>query len=143
MAIGSWGTDVIFSVSDKRVLTFNDMQHSVGSAWATHSRIGLKDQVEYLRPTLPDLEPEWPDKPLYITPVQGRGMSETTLPTLEPDLGTAIIAAKFTPSFQAVTETRLPTLEEFETLVPVVAYERTGAHFSSVTETRLPPLKEE
>lgn len=93
--------------------------------------------------TLPDLEPEWPDKPLYITPVQGRGMSETTLPTLEPDLGTAIIAAKFTPSFQAVTETRLPTLEEFETLVPVVAYERTGAHFSSVTETRLPPLKEE
>lgn len=91
---------------------------------------------------LPDLEPEWPDKPLYITPVQGRGMSETTLPTLEPDLGTAIIAAKFTPSFQAVTETRLPTLEEFETLVPVVAYERTGAHFSSVTETRLPPLKE-
>ena len=61
----------------------------------------------------------------------------------EPDLGTAIIAAKFTPSFQAVTETRLPTLEEFETLVPVVAYERTGAHFSSVTETRLPPLKEE
>ena len=93
--------------------------------------------------TLPDLEPEWPDKPLYITPVQGRGMSETTLPTLEPDLGTAIIAAKFTPSFQAVTETRLPTLEEFETLLPVVAYERTGAHFSSVTETRLPPLKEE
>ncbi len=55
MAIGSWGTDVIFSVSDKRVLTFNDMQHSVGSAWATHSRIGLKDQVEYLRPTLQKL----------------------------------------------------------------------------------------
>lgn len=93
--------------------------------------------------TLPTLEPEWTDNPLYITPVQGRGMSETTLPALEPDLGTAIIAAKITPAFHAVTETRLPTLEEFETLVPIVAYERAGAHFSSVTETRLPPLKEE
>ena len=55
MAIGNWGTDVVFSVSDRRVLTFNDMNHSVGSSWATHSRIGLKDQVEYLRPTLQKL----------------------------------------------------------------------------------------
>jgi len=93
--------------------------------------------------TLPNLEPQWPEKPIYITPVQGRGMSETTLPTLEPDLGTAVIAAKITPSLHAVTETRLPPLEEFETIVPVVAYERTGAHFSTVTETRLPTLKEE
>ena len=55
MAIGAWGTDVIFETSDKRVLTFNDMNRTVGSEWATHSRIGLKDQVEYLRPTLQKL----------------------------------------------------------------------------------------
>ena len=55
MAIGNWGPDVVFSVSDRRVLTFNDMNHTVGSTWATHSRIGLKDQVEYLRPKLQKL----------------------------------------------------------------------------------------
>lgn len=55
MAIGNWGTDIVFSVSDHRVLTFNDMNHSVSSSWATHSRIGLKDQVEYLRPNLQKL----------------------------------------------------------------------------------------
>lgn len=52
MAIGNWGSDVIFTVNDQKVLTFNDFSQTVGSAWATHSRIGLKDQVEYLRPNL-------------------------------------------------------------------------------------------
>lgn len=55
MAIGNWGPDVVFSVSDRKVLTFNDMNRTVGSTWATHSRIGLKDQVEYLRPKLQKL----------------------------------------------------------------------------------------
>lgn len=55
MAIGCWGTALIFSTSDRRVLTFRDMNHTVGSEWATHSRIGLKNQVEYLRPTLQKL----------------------------------------------------------------------------------------
>lgn len=55
MAIGCWGTAVIFSVSDRRVLTFRDMSRTVGSEWATHSRIGLKNQVEYLRPMLQKL----------------------------------------------------------------------------------------
>lgn len=32
--------------------TFKDMTRTVGSQWATHSRIGRKDQAEYLRPTL-------------------------------------------------------------------------------------------
>ena len=45
MAIGNWGAEIIF----------NDLNHSVGSAWATHSRIGLKDQAEYLRPNLQKL----------------------------------------------------------------------------------------
>jgi len=55
MAIGNWGSDVVFSVSDRRVLTFGDMNHTVGSDWAAHSRIGLKDQVEYLRPKIQKL----------------------------------------------------------------------------------------
>lgn len=52
MAIGAWGTDLVFTTSDKRILTFNDLNRTVGSEWATHSRIGLKDQVEFLRPKL-------------------------------------------------------------------------------------------
>ena len=55
MAIGSWGPGLVFSVSDEKVLTFNDMSRTVASEWATHSRIGLKDQVEYLRPALQKL----------------------------------------------------------------------------------------
>lgn len=52
MAIGNWGTAIIFSVSEEQVLTFKNMSRTVGSSWATHSRIGLKDQVEFLRPNL-------------------------------------------------------------------------------------------
>lgn len=52
MAVGNWGKDIIFSVSDRKVQTFKDMTRTVGSQWATHSRIGRKDQVEYLRPSL-------------------------------------------------------------------------------------------
>ena len=50
--IGNWGTDVIFSVSDQRILTFQNLNRTVASEWAVHSRIGLKDQAEYLRPAL-------------------------------------------------------------------------------------------
>lgn len=52
MAIGNWGTAIVFSVSEEQVLTFKNMSRTVGSSWATHSRIGLKDQVEYLRANL-------------------------------------------------------------------------------------------
>ena len=52
MALANWGTAIFFSVSEDMVLTFRNMNRTVGSAWATHSRIGLKDQVEYLRPNL-------------------------------------------------------------------------------------------
>jgi len=55
VAIANWGTAIIFSVSDQKVLTFNNMNRTVGSSWATHSRIGKKDQVEYLRPNLQKL----------------------------------------------------------------------------------------
>ena len=52
MAVGNWGKDIVFSVSDRKVQTFKDRTRTVGSQWATHSRIGRKDQAEYLRPTL-------------------------------------------------------------------------------------------
>lgn len=52
MAIGNWGTSIVFSVSDRKIQTFENMTRTVGSQWATHSRIGKKDQVEYLRPSL-------------------------------------------------------------------------------------------
>ena len=55
MAIGNWGTAVMFSVSERKVLTFNNLSRTVGASWATHSRIGKKDQVEYLRPNLQKL----------------------------------------------------------------------------------------
>jgi hypothetical protein len=50
--IGCWGLGLIFTTSDFRVLTFNDFNRSISSDWATHSRMGLKDQSEYLRPGL-------------------------------------------------------------------------------------------
>jgi len=55
VAIANWGTAIIFTTSDRKVLTFNNMSRTVGSSWATHSRIGKKDQVEYLRPNLQKL----------------------------------------------------------------------------------------
>lgn len=55
MAIGNWGTAIFFSVSERKVLTFQNMNRTVGASWATHSRIGKKDQVEYLRPNLQKL----------------------------------------------------------------------------------------
>ena len=81
--------------------------------------------------------------PVYITPVPGRGIEITTLPELEPDIGTAQITVRASPTVHAISETRLPTLEDFDTLVPVIGIGRASAHFSSVTETRLPVLKEE
>lgn len=52
MEIGSWGRDLVFSTSDRRILNFQKFSRSSGSEWATHSRIGKKDQAEYLRPKL-------------------------------------------------------------------------------------------
>lgn len=52
MAIGSWGTELVFSVSDETVKTFSNLKRTISSSWATHSRIGKKDQVEFLRPGL-------------------------------------------------------------------------------------------
>jgi len=55
VAIGLWGLGVIFTVSDRKEFTFADMNHTVNANWANHSRIGMKDQTEYLRPGLQKL----------------------------------------------------------------------------------------
>lgn len=52
MAIGCWGTGLVFSVSDDMVKTFMNLKRTTSSSWATHSRIGKKDEVEFLRPGL-------------------------------------------------------------------------------------------
>lgn len=52
MVVGNWGADIIFRVSEKQVLTFQSLNRTVGSEWATHSRIGKKDQSEFIRPKL-------------------------------------------------------------------------------------------
>lgn len=52
MEIGSWGRDLVFSTSDRRILNFQKFTRSSGSEWAAHSRIGKKDQSEFLRPKL-------------------------------------------------------------------------------------------
>ena len=52
MAVGNWGIAIIFKVSEKQVRTFRDFTRTTGAEWATHSRIGLKDQSEFLRPGL-------------------------------------------------------------------------------------------
>ena len=50
--IGSWGTGLVFSTSDSRILTFNNISRSVSSTWTNHSRIGKKDRTEFIRPAL-------------------------------------------------------------------------------------------
>ena len=52
MVIGNWGAAIVFRVSEKQTLTFQNLNRTVGADWATHSRIGLKDQSEFLRPKL-------------------------------------------------------------------------------------------
>lgn len=55
MAIGNWGSDIVFRVSERQALTFQKFTRAVGTEWATHSRMGLKDQSEFLRPKLEDI----------------------------------------------------------------------------------------
>ena len=56
MAIGNWGTGLIFEVSDSNILTFNNFSRNVTSTWAAHSRVGLKDRSEFLRPGLQKIQ---------------------------------------------------------------------------------------
>ena len=50
MIIGNWGLGLIFQTSDRRVLTPENLKRTTSAVWATHSRMGLKDQSEFTRP---------------------------------------------------------------------------------------------
>lgn len=52
MIIGNWGLGLIFQTSDRRVLTPENLKRTTSAVWATHSRMGLKDQSEFVRPGL-------------------------------------------------------------------------------------------
>lgn len=45
--IGSWGTDLVFSVDSERQLPFNDLKRKYKSRWATHNIVQGKPRAEY------------------------------------------------------------------------------------------------
>lgn len=52
MAVGNLGKLIIFEVNANKILTFRDMKRTVSGRWGTHSRLGKKDQSEFLGPEL-------------------------------------------------------------------------------------------
>ena len=50
--IGTLGPNLIFTVSDDYVLTFDGMTRDVSSRWATHETPGVKPRAEFLGPGL-------------------------------------------------------------------------------------------
>lgn len=52
MVVGNWGTKHVFQVSDFEAIQLQNLSRTVSAEWANHSRIGLKDQPEFLRPGL-------------------------------------------------------------------------------------------
>jgi len=53
--IGNLGKTIVFSTSDKKILTFTDLKQTVSGRWATHDRIQKKAQSEFLGPGLREL----------------------------------------------------------------------------------------
>lgn len=51
-SIGSWGSALVFTTSDYRILTFKDLKRTASATWASHSRVGQKDRTEFVRPDL-------------------------------------------------------------------------------------------
>jgi len=45
--IGSWGTDLVFSVDANSQLPFNDFKRKVKSRWATHNILQAKPRTEF------------------------------------------------------------------------------------------------
>lgn len=50
--IGSWGSALVFSTNDSRILTFEKFSRTVSATYANHSRVGRKDRTEFVRPDL-------------------------------------------------------------------------------------------
>lgn len=51
MPIGSFG-DVVFTVSNDKILTFSGLSGSSGADWATHDIVGGKPKSQYIGPKL-------------------------------------------------------------------------------------------
>lgn len=52
MAIGTLGRNIVFEVSDDRVLTFSELTREVTSRWTNHEPQGVKPKPEFLGPGL-------------------------------------------------------------------------------------------
>lgn len=50
--VGSFGKNLIFSVSSYKVLTFDNFQHKLSGRWNEHNVIGDKPRAEFLGPGL-------------------------------------------------------------------------------------------
>lgn len=50
--IGSWGKTIVFEVTQNKIFTFSNLKRTVAGKWDTHSRLGKKDQSEFLGPGL-------------------------------------------------------------------------------------------
>ena len=48
--IGTLGRNIIFEVSDDRVLTFDGFSRDISGRWAEHEVLGTKPKAEYLGP---------------------------------------------------------------------------------------------
>lgn len=48
--IGNLGKTITFQVSDKKILAFNGLSHTVKGRWASHARMGKKPLKQFLGP---------------------------------------------------------------------------------------------
>lgn len=53
--IGHFGTTIIFTVNNNKVLTFSDLNRTVSGRWATHSAINKREKTEFIGPGLANM----------------------------------------------------------------------------------------
>lgn len=66
MVVGNLGKLITFEVSSSKVLTFDQMQRSVKSRWATHDVIGGKVKPEFLGADVASIT-----LPIYLSAMHG------------------------------------------------------------------------
>lgn len=53
--IGTWGSKVKFSVSEKKQFTFQNMKRSSSGRWAAHNIVGKRPKTEFLGPGMDEI----------------------------------------------------------------------------------------
>lgn len=53
--VGTWGSKIKFTVSDKKQLTFRNMKRSSSGRWATHNIVGQRPKTEFLGPAMDEI----------------------------------------------------------------------------------------